>query len=133
VRHVEDLEARRKYRRAVNRNRHDAERFAFQWRMTQLRCIYLPVATKYIASAYAREPYNLGELKQLLDEYPIQEEKSRKGLSDVSTKDKRGQALEAISMAGPSIIPDQLRSQRKPAKVKADHKAPARKIKKGNT
>ena len=123
---------RNQYRRAVSSNRHDAERFAFQWRMTQLRRIYLPLATKYIASAYAREPYNLGELKQLLDDYPIQEKKSRRGRSDVSTKDKRSQALEAISMAGPSIITDQSRGERKPGKVKADHKAPARKIGKGN-
>jgi len=74
--HVKDSKLRNQYRRAVNSNRHAAERFAFQWRMTQLRRVYLPLATKYIASSYAREPYNLAELKQLLDDYPVQEEKS---------------------------------------------------------
>jgi hypothetical protein len=74
----------------------------------------------------------LGELKQLLDDFPIQEEKSRKEFSDVSTKGKRSRALEAISVPGASI-PDQLRGETKPVKVKAGRKAPARKIKRGNT
>jgi hypothetical protein len=131
--HVKDSKLRNQYRRAVNRNRHAAERFAFQWRMTQLRRVYFPLATKYIASAYAREPYNLAELKQLLDDYPFQDERSRKDVRDVSTKDKRSGAVEPISIPGAAIRPDQSPDKTKPAKVKAGRKAPARKAKRGKS
>ena len=86
--HVEDVTVRNRYRRTVNSNRHDADRFAFQWRMTQLRRTYEPLATKYIAGAYARGPYNLGELKRLLEDYPAPEERPSKETSDAGAKDQ---------------------------------------------
>jgi hypothetical protein len=132
--HVEDSKLRSEYRRAVNSNRQDAERFAFQWRMMQLRRIYEPLATKYIASAYAREPYNLGELKRLLADYPAQEERSSKEFSDGSAKDERSQTPEPKSAPEEPVSAGQLHSEMRNAKRNATgRKAATRRTKRRKT
>ncbi len=65
--HVANSAARNLYRSTIDRNREDAEAFALRWRMKQLRRAYEPLAVKYISMAYAREPHDLQELKQLLN------------------------------------------------------------------
>jgi hypothetical protein len=67
--HVEEGALRTRYRSAVDRNRQNAEEFALQWQYKRLRRVYEPLAAKYITSGYAREPHDLAELKQLLNEY----------------------------------------------------------------
>jgi hypothetical protein len=67
--HVTEVTTRNIYRSTIDRNREDAEGFAFRWKMKQLRRAYEPLALKYVSSAYAREPYDLVELKELLNAF----------------------------------------------------------------
>jgi hypothetical protein len=67
--HVTEGDTRNAYRSARDRNREDAEAFAVRWKLKQLRRIYEPLGAQYVVNAFARQPYNLLELKQLLNEY----------------------------------------------------------------
>jgi hypothetical protein len=70
---VADADTRNLYRSEIDRNREDAEAFALRWKMKHLRRTYESLGAKYICSAYAREPFDLLELKHLLDAYMIDE------------------------------------------------------------
>jgi hypothetical protein len=69
--HVAEGALRRDYRSAIDENRHHADEFALQWHFKRLRRVYEPLASNYITAAYAQEPHDLGELRQLLSEFPI--------------------------------------------------------------
>jgi hypothetical protein len=54
---------------AWRQNSHKAESFARQWRLRTLHRTYEPIAAKYIINAFGKEPYNLRELRNLLNDY----------------------------------------------------------------
>jgi hypothetical protein len=129
--HVKDLEIRTRYRQALDNTRHNADRFAFQWRMRQLLHTYEPLATRYIAGAYAQAPYKLGELKRLLEDYPAAEEQPSKKPSEEVPQRQQNPRPELRSETDSRTSASRLGDQRKRApKGTASRKAPARSKKK---
>jgi hypothetical protein len=137
--HVTDGTLRGRYRSSVDRNRQESDEFALQWQLRRLRRVYEPLAAKYITSAYAQEPHDLGELKQLLNEYSIHDLEPPLGpeLTDETVTTTEGGGLISQTASESDLPPrlgtsqrDSIRSEgprasrRKPAARRSESRKP---------
>jgi hypothetical protein len=70
---VKDPKLRAEYEAALEKNRHDIERYTKQYRLHDWLKRFPKSAEEYIILAYSEPPFNLEELKQNLEKYKIDE------------------------------------------------------------
>ncbi len=81
---IEDVALRTQYQAALDKNAQVAERYREQRRLQTLNEIFPKQAEEYIVSSYSLLPYNMPELKKLLDEYVVDEKAQNRILDSVA-------------------------------------------------
>ena len=81
---IEDTNLRTEYMVAIEKSRQKAERYNKQYRLRKWLKRFPPRAERYIVRAYSKQPFNLEELKQYLDNYTVEEKTKAKILNAVT-------------------------------------------------
>ncbi|UCH50379.1 MAG: hypothetical protein JSV54_04950 [Chloroflexota bacterium] len=82
---IKDPKLRAEYEAALQKNREEIERHTKQYRLHDWLKSYPKRAERYIVKVYSRPPFNLGELKQYLGKYAV-DEKTRARILAAVTK-----------------------------------------------
>lgn len=82
---IKDKTTRTAYEAAIEKNKQKTLKYNQQYKLRRLSETYCPFIEKDIVMAYSTAPYNLPELRQLLDYYKLNEKEKAKILSGVST------------------------------------------------
>lgn len=85
---VEDPKLRAEYEAALAKNKQKAQNYSRQVKLRELDKLFSPRVEQYIISAYSKPPFDLEELKQYLDEYVTDKERSARILDAVKKKMK---------------------------------------------
>lgn len=93
---IKNPKLRAEYEAAIKQNEQKTRRYNEQYQIHKMRQRYFALAEKYLISIYSRPPYNVDELKQLLNTY-------------VSDKERRERIVKVVEQrmdSSPQVVPE---------------------------